>query len=532
MEDDALETITKIKSVLTERPKVGEAVFEYLALNEYDTVYMIQSALSTKSECIILDEMQRKFRLKAYETDWLFGRMYEAVFGYKPQDPDSEDEESDDDTKQQLDADSNGFELITPQQLDWNQTQYALSKFKDHLKRHNEPLHLGTHYGEAGRALLQILAVGHPHGINVLRLIFDIFNEYRLYRYILSKHQEHLNMRQFMDRCPYFKSLDVKLQKLWYSATDYYSRKYSHVILFNAMCVVNDSYRQFVQYMFAMTQCLDKLREPFVDGSGCPFQVDFWIIPRHAVRVDTRADVYGNGDALFDYIEDDEDDEQFDELNCPETVEEDADIGDVEERLHSVKMNYIKEVIGHNEHRHVVAAKMLNAIKFVTNNEYHHKRVIVIVDRRVSVHRKWSKTSDIMYVFRPDRYGTILGDRYGFDTMNALSRSYLLPKVSADTTRGDISVTDDLRARMWMTSFHIYSWRRIQTYWYFQSGGCTRFRPEFLYKLWPLYFVKDLNADAFKEIDKKTVDKEWKIPSKDELFEAWYPIVTGNGPPK
>ena len=76
MEDDAFETVVKIQSALTERSRVGEAVFEYFAANEFDTVFMFQSALSSKSECLVLDEMRRRFRLKEYEVDWLYHRMY------------------------------------------------------------------------------------------------------------------------------------------------------------------------------------------------------------------------------------------------------------------------------------------------------------------------------------------------------------------------------------------------------------------------------------------------------------------------
>ena len=170
--------------------------------------------------------------------------------------------------------------------------------------------------------------------------------------------------------------------------------------------------------------------------------------------------------------------------------------------------------------------------QFVTNNEYHHKRVIVIVDRRVSVHRKWSKTSDVMYVFRPNIFGTILGDRFGFQTMNALSRSYLLSKMKGEQRMQHLSVTDDLKGRMCTMSFHVYSWRRIECYWYFQSGSCTRFKPRYLYELWPMYFVRDTNRDGFGRVNKKVVDKEWKIPAKDELFDLWYPQITGTKAPK
>ena len=124
------------------------------------------------------------------------------------------------------------------------------------------------------------------------------------------------------------------------------------------------SYIQFVQYMFAMTQCLDKLRAPFMNGTGCPFQVDFWVIPRHAIRVEAQVSPFGADDDLFDYIEEEDDDHGLiDELNCPETVEEDQEIGDIEGRLNWAKIEYIKEVIGHNEHKNTIAAKMLNAIK-------------------------------------------------------------------------------------------------------------------------------------------------------------------------
>ena len=76
---------------------------------------------------------------------------------------------------------------------------------------------------------------------------------------------------------------------------------------------------------------------------------------------------FGDDDDLFDYIEDDDDDDTLlDELNCPESEEEDTDIGRIEHRLDSAKIEYIKEVIGHNEHKNAVSAKMLNAIKVMS----------------------------------------------------------------------------------------------------------------------------------------------------------------------
>ena len=95
-----------------------------------------------------------------------------------------------------------------------------------------------------------------------------------------------------------------------------------------------------------------------------------------------------------------------------------------------------------------------------------------------------------------------------------------------------LSVTDDLKGRMCTMSFHVYSWRRIECYWYFQSGSCTRFKPRYLYELWPMYFVRDTNRDGFGRVNKKVVDKEWKIPAKDELFDLWYPQITGTKAPK
>ena len=116
---------------------------------------------------------------------------------------------------------------------------------------------------------------------------------------------------------------------------------------------------------------------------------------------------------------------------------------------------------------------------------------------------------------------------YNHQTLNNLSLSYLLPKLPGEQRMKDISCSDDLKGRMFTLSFHIYSIDKKQCYWFLQTGVCARFRPKYIYQLWPILFFKDINRDGFNKIDQQTVEKEFKIPLNDKLFQNWYPKITG-----
>ena len=73
-------------------------------------------------------------------------------------------------------------------------------------------------------------------------MMLDIFGEYRIVRYLKSNNTAHLTMKQFMNRSHYFSEIDAKQKALWQNATEYYSRKFGHVLLFNAMNNINDRY--------------------------------------------------------------------------------------------------------------------------------------------------------------------------------------------------------------------------------------------------------------------------------------------------
>ena len=262
--------------------------------------------------------------------------------------------------------------------------------------------------------------------------------------------------------------------------------------------------------------------------------VDFWIIPNHVISVsDVTMPYFGDDtDNLFNYIDDDEPGDDgggdfLDELNAPNSDDADPQIGKIEQRLNSAKIQYVKEIITHSQHKNEIAVKMLNAIKFICKNDYKFKRVICIIDRRNSS-TKINKASDIMYIYQPPRpYGSIINKDYCHETMNNLSLSYILPKLVYEQRINHISCSDDLKGRMFNLSFHIYSWSKIQCYWYLQTGVSTRFRSKFIYQLWPILFFKDINRDSFKKITKQIVDKEFKLPLNDKMFDVWYPKITG-----
>merc|ERR550525_1286990 len=103
----------------------------------------------------------------------------------------------------------------------------------------------------------------------------------------------------------------------------------------------------------------------------------------------------------------------------------------------------------------------------------------------------------------------------------------MAPKMRNRHGANPLSVTDDMKGRMCTLSFHVYSSRRIECYWYFQSGSCTRFRPQYLYNLWPMYFVQKGNEEGFKRITEKMVNREWRIPTEDHMFDLWYQEIIG-----
>ena len=264
--------------------------------------------------------------------------------------------------------------------------------------------------------------------------------------------------------------------------------------------------------------------------------IDFWIIPNHVISVsDVTMPTFGNteNDNLFNYIDDDDigDATDFiDELNAPNSDDNDPQIGKIEERLDYAKIQYIKEVINHSEHKNEIAIKMLNGIKFICKSEYQFKRIIIIIDRRDSS-QKLNKSSDRMYIYQPpNKYGIITNTNNGYynhQTLNNLSLSYILPKLRNEKRIKDISCSDDLKGRMFTLSFHIYSINKIQCYWFLQTGVCSRFRSKYIKQIWPILFFKDINRDGFEKINKQIIDKEFKIPLNDKLFTNWYPKLTG-----
>merc|ERR1719206_54111 len=297
-----------------------------------------------------------------------------------------------------------------------------------------------------------------------------------------------------MNRSAYFSKLSHKIREYYNDGVSFYLRKFQHALMLNPLHQIDDSYFAFVNYVFAITSALSRLQPLFANGKGCPLQVDFWIIPRHVVRAaETEIRAVDDEDDLFDYIEDFEEEEDEvigDVWECPDSDDNDAQIGRIEQRLDAANVQYVKEVLTHRESRNTVANKMLNAIKCIAEGEYGHKRIVVIIDRRRSS-RKLNKASDILYVFRPKRpYGELVRDagRVTHETMQNLSLSLMLPKLKFEERMTHLSCVDDLKGRMFTLSFHIWSWQRIQCYHYMQTGCCTRFRKKYLTELWPTLF--------------------------------------------
>ena len=308
-------------------------------------------------------------------------------------------------------------------------------------------------------------------------MVIDIYNEYRINLFLNSNKTKFLQFKDFINDSLYFKNLkNYKIREIYINGITYYLRKFQHILLFNPLNQINDKYEYFVKYTFALTSCLNKLRPLFVSGRGCPLMIDFWIIPNHVISVsDVTMPTFGNtdNDNLFNYIDDDDigDATDFiDELNAPNSDDNDPQIGKIEERLDYAKIQYIKEIINHSEHKNEIAIKMLNGIKFICKSEYQFKRIIIIIDRRNSS-QKLNKSSDRMYIYQPpNKHGIITNTNkvyYNHQTLNNLSLSYILAKLRNEKRIKDISCCDDLKGRMFIVyHFHIYSINKIQSYWF------------------------------------------------------------------
>ena len=525
MEDDAAELAKRIMAKVGRiNHRIASAVYDYYTMNEFNCIFMFQSELNEKNECYMLDVIGSKFKLKQYEKDWLYNTIYEVVFGYKPQKNDSNKEEQQQNDDYKVDG------IILPNQINWTLSDNDKSKFRAFLGKHAPQIYTTTLYGVCGSALMHILAIGRRYKIDLLQMFFDIFNELRFHEYNRTKHQTNVNyieFKQFIQTAPYFKTLPNNQRNNFNQAMLFYERKFGHPLLFHSWNKINDSYFQFVQYTFALTAALNKLKHVFINGSGCPLQIDFWIIPNEVISVQTKPTVFISADG---YMVDDDDDDHgvLDELNAPNSDDNDPQIGKIEKRLNSAKIQYVKEVIHHKEHKHKIANKMVNAIKFICANEYAFKRVVVIIDRRHSS-SKLNKFSDILYVFQPLRpYGEIVKDGFCHETLSSMTKQFMLPKLVYENRTNHISVTDELKGRQFTLSFHIYSWSKIQCYFYAMLGCSARFRMRYLYQLWPMMFFEDTNRDGFAKVDREMVEKEFKIPLNDKVFDVWYPIVTGS----
>eukprot|EP01084_Bolivina_argentea_P248751 416164_1 len=540
MDEDAVKLVENIKGqvdVLNYR--IADAVFEYFTSNEFNALYMFQSELADKRQCYLLDVLKQQLQLRDYEVDWIYNTIYETIFGNPPPTFQSESDEessytddellSDEEEEEEEKKQPDNTDILLPSQINPNLNNYELSKFKTFLAKHYPRLHHCTADGDA-RCLVRVMAIGRKHNIDLIALMFDIFTEARIWQYYRTKDAYkvvYLIWKEFVKSPSVQQSLPQAIFKEFDHGMAWYARKFAHVLMLNSLSRITDPYYSFVTYTFALSAALRRLQHLFRSGAGCPLQVDFWIIPNTVIQVCERPVMDYGSDA--DYVDDDEDDDHFiDELNAPNSDDNDPYIGKIEQRLDSVKIEYIKEVLMHNEQKSKIVNKMFNALQFITKKEYKFKRIVMIIDRRHSS-TKLNKNSDRMYVYQPNKpYGEIPHHEYCHETFHSLSMSFLLPKLVYEDRTTHLSCKDNVKGRMFTLSFHIKSWDTIRCYQYMQSGSTSRFFPKYLYQVWPTLFFKDTNRDGFEKITKEVVQKEWKLPLNDKIFEVWYPVVSGN----
>ena len=290
MEDDTAKLVDDIKEKIGKtNQQWADVIYDYFTANEFNVLFMFQSELNNKSECYLLDYLQLQFklskRIRAYQLDWIYNELYEIVFGYKPQIEEVKDEDMsdlDDEEKAELILEQRlkDEKLVStlPSDLKWNTiTNYEMSKYSTFINKHFPRLHQSLHYGDCGKSLSKILTMGYRHKIDLLSLIIDIYNEYRISIFIQSNKTKFIQFKEFINKhSMYFKNLkDQKTKNMYISGISYYIRKFQHILLFNPLNKINDKYEYFVKYTFALTQCLNKLRPLFINGTGIYYSIYF-----------------------------------------------------------------------------------------------------------------------------------------------------------------------------------------------------------------------------------------------------------------
>lgn len=167
-------------------------------------------------------------------------------------------------------------------------------------------------------------------------------------------------------------------------------------------------------------------------------------------------------------------------------------------------------------------------------NDPHLRRICIIIDRRNS------KQNDMLYVFEPPANVNTVHSKHLPESYFNASRECILPGIGYNEGKQDYSsvldhkglpncktlhVGSGLGGYQFTLSFHIESVDEIKCYLFFQ-GWISRFLPQDMIDVWPLWFVENKVNCGFVE-EMKWVDEMRMLEIPDDNFFRWFEDSTG-----
>jgi len=374
------------------------------------------------------------------------------------------------------------------------------------------------------KVFFQLEAIARKNNVPILPLLNDLYQYWKVHT--TKKGDKGVN--QWVADSEYLsKKLDKNKQESIIGGINSYNHRVLPAPSFPATKKVHDSLSEFAEIIFNTTESIKSLIEK---SDVLPIQIDLWIIPKNAHRMEMNMVMAG----LPDDDDDDEDDEEEDDDDEKSDDDEGdgnpvVDLGDIAKLLQKDQCKFVRDTVSTKQTANCIRTMRQNIDAIVGNER--HARLCMIVDRR---HKK---DEHDLFVYRPPKPFNAIPKEYVLEELLNNTRNYMVPnpddpempkgKDTIDLNDGRLRIggTTTTTAREFVVSFYVHSMDKIDAYLWCHGGGIRFTSDDILSVLPEMYFTKKSNDLAKNKIDAECVKKRFKIRCKDVWFEQWNKLI-------